>query len=243
MEIFRENEWTEKIKGPLWYMEVPLFIEKLSKLRVKNESKYRTIIKNVYSFFEKQLALGNVFLGNTSDVWDIQRKKIDTIVIHHTHIGEKLTKDRLSAIELIRLYAPYFSNPYLGMDKHIKGKPIFSGHLRNNKQVFYPYHWIVRKNGEVEQLLFDNEIGWHAGNWEVNCRSVAIVLDGNYENSIPPEIQLNAVTDLIKEKYPMVKKNMIVGHREVNLKTTCPSNLFLSEGERVGWKDNLIRMI
>jgi hypothetical protein len=242
-QIFNENEWKEKIKQPSWYFEVPLMLEKLSELRNKDESEYKTTIKNIYSFFEVQLDLGNVFLGNVANIWDIERKPIDTIVIHHTHHEEKLTKERLSAIELIRLYAPYFNKPYSRMDKKLRGEPVFSGHIRNDKQIFYPYHWIVRKNGEVEQLLFDNEIGWHAGNWDVNCRSIGIALDGDYENSTPSETQLKAITDLIKEKYPTIKKDMIKGHREINSKTTCPSNLFLTTSEKKGWKKTLLEVI
>jgi N-acetyl-anhydromuramyl-L-alanine amidase AmpD len=146
-------------------------------------------------------------------------------------------------MELLRLYATFFANPTYEADKEIKGQPIFSGHFRDGKQVFYPYHWIVRKNGEVEPLLFDNEIGWHAGNWEVNCRSVAIVFDNNFENSTPSKIEIEFVAKLIKEKYPNVTKERIFGHREINTKTTCPSNLFLTEGDKKGWKEDLLNLI
>lgn len=240
---FDEKEWAEKIRNPLWYTEVPLMMKKMAELRKANEDIFEEEKERIYSFFEKQLALGGVALGGAGKDFDNERKEIDTIVIHHTHGEIRITKERLSAMELLRLYAPFFADPTYETDKEIKGQPIFSGHFREGKQVFYPYHWIVRKNGESEQLLFDNEIGWHAGNWEVNCRSVAIVFDGNYENSAPSQIELQSAVKLIKEKYPIVSRGRIFGHREINSKTTCPSNLFLSEGDRKGWKEDLLKLL
>jgi len=241
--IFDENEWVEKIKNPLWYEEVPLVMRKMLALKEQDGELYGIERERIYQFFEKHLALGNVSLGESGKNFDEERKEIDTIVVHHTHGDDKMTKERLSAMELLRLYATFFANPTYEADKEIKGQPIFSGHFRDGKQVFYPYHWIVRKNGEVEPLLFDNEIGWHAGNWEVNCRSVAIVFDNNFENSTPSKIEIEFVAKLIKEKYPNVTKERIFGHREINTKTTCPSNLFLTEGDKKGWKEDLLNLI
>ncbi|MCL5733049.1 MAG: peptidoglycan recognition protein family protein [Patescibacteria group bacterium] len=240
MEFFDENEWKEKIKDPLWYIEVPMFIEKLLKLRNQDENQYKATIEEIYNFFEKQLISGNVFLGSVIKDFDNDRREIDTIVIHHTHNEKGMANERLSAMELLRLYAPYFATT---RDEIIKGKAIYSGHFRDGKQVFYSYHWIIRKDGRSERLLNDNEIGWHAGKWDVNCRSIAIVFDGDYENRTPSEIELKSAANLIKEKYPAIKKNMVVGHREVNPKTTCPSNLFLSKNVKTGWKEDLLALL
>ena len=126
-------------------------------------------------------------------------------------------------------------------EKGLKEQAVSSGHIRNGKQVFYPYQWLIRKDGSIEQLLFDNEIGWQAANWEINCKSIAIVFDNDYENSVPSDIELKSAALLIREKYPQVKKENIIGHCEVNIKTTCPSNLFLPQDNRKGWKQDLIQ--
>jgi hypothetical protein len=153
-----------------------------------------------------------------------------------------MTGERLSAIELIRLYAPYFMNPEEA-DMEIKGKPIFSGHVREGRQVFFPYHWIIRKDGSRERLLFDNETGWQSGNWDVNCRSIAIVFDGDYENSKPSGKELESAATLIREEYGFVRKENIVGHGEINPKTTCPSSIFLKNNGKSGWKEDLLSAI
>jgi|GEM_PF-2098109 len=54
--------------------------------------------------------------------------------------------------------------------------------------VFCAYHWLVYMDGTMERLLQDNEVGWHAGKWDVNCKSVAICLDDDFENLAPQNI-------------------------------------------------------
>ena len=163
-----------------------------------------------------------------------------TIVIHHTSMKPCLTHERLSGNRAVRLYAPQYagSGPTYDTHKNILNEPIYSGHFRNGIQIFWPYHWIIRCDGKAERLLEDNEIGWQAGNWDVNCRSVAIVFDNDYEDSEPSEIEFEGVAKLIKEKYPQVSKDKIIGHCEVNIKTTCPSKIFyqkiLTKGGRNG---------
>lgn len=141
---------------------------------------------------------------------------------------------------LLRLYAPYYMNPHTKGEESLKGTPIYSGHVREGEQVFYPYHWIVRTNGSTERLLYDNEIGWHAGDWDVNRRSVAIALDNNYEDSEPSARELQSIAAIITEHYEAVSAENIVGHREINHKTTCPSNVFLGDD---GWKGRLLRLL
>ena len=201
--------------------------------------------QEIYSFFEDKLQNQEVALGNEIGVWDKERKPIDAVVIHHTEILPGLTKERLSAIGLVRLYAPQYAKPSHREDTHVIGKRISSGHVREDRQVFWPYHWIVRMDGGVEQLLRESEIGWQAGNWDINCRSVAIALDNNYMNSRPDDIVLKTTAELIRSKYKYIPKDRIYGHREVRLGDPmhCPSNLFLSRKGKKGWKEDLLDLI
>lgn len=196
-----------------------------------------------YDFFEKHIKSNDLVLGDVLIDWDGERKNIDTIIIHHAQVPSPVSQERLSAITLVRLYVKYFANPTDPKESLIKGKPIFSGHVRDGKQVFWPYHWLVRADGSVERLLNDNEVGWQAGNWDMNCRSVAITFDNDYENATPSEAELNAAAKIIKEHYPSIAKERILGHREVNLTTTCPSNLFLDTEGKKGWKNDLLKKI
>ena len=46
------------------------------------------------------------------------------------------------------------------------------------------------------------------------------------------------VAKIIKENYPQITKNRILGHREVKEGRTCPGNYFLKE-----WKNTLLGFI
>jgi len=229
------------LQFPDWYIKLAPEQTKIQNAAEKlNEAKRRKLVYEVYRLFEDQLSANDIALGTEAGIWDTQRKPVDQIIIHHTSGTPGMTKNLLSAIELVRLYAPHYLNPTDINDKHIIGKPISSGHIRDGKQVFWPYHWIVRQNGSAERLLEDNEIGWQSGNWETNCRSVAIVLDNDYENKTPSSIELEAIAGIIKDNYSNITKQNILGHREVNPKTACPSNLFLSTD---GWKEKLLNLL
>lgn len=238
-KYFNEQEWAEAIRDPDWYLKLQENYKHLMELADKSDKEESDAIKEeIYGFFELHLAENNIALGSTGPDWDKERKPVDIIVIHHSKNPPGITWQRLSAMHLIRLYASYYASPYYENEKYIKGQPIYSGHFRNGQQVFYAYHWLLRMNGKIERLLSDNETGWHAGNWEINCRSVAICLDNDFENSSPSKPALSSIAKLIKENYPQVEAKNILGHKEINPKTICPGNKFLD-----GWKLDLIDII
>lgn len=244
MKFIDDKRWDEVVKKPDWYIEI---LAELPEIKKEMEKGGRPAIdqfkEELYGFFEKHLAAGTVALGNEIGNWDTERKPVDTIVLHHTKNPPGMTSERLSAMELIRLYAPYYANPE-PVNASIKGLAISSGHVRDGKQVFNPYHWVIRVDGTAERQLLDTETGWQAGNWDINCRSVAIVLDNDYANSRPSVVELNAIAQLIKENYADVSKDRILGHCEVNLKKThCPSELFLSKDGTLGWKEDLLDIL
>jgi hypothetical protein len=239
-----KSRWEPLLAKADWYLTIVPEIDEIKKgLKGKSEAEQDYCKKELYDFFELHLKNGGIALEQNPPNTDVERKSIDTIIIHHTSNPPGMSKERLSGMELMRLYSPYFYNPKIEADVSMKGKPIYSGHFRNEQQVFWPYHWFVRKDGDIERLLEDTEIGWQAGNWDINCRSAAICFDGDYENSRPSDTELRAVANIIKKYYPSVSKERIFGHREINLKTTCPSNLFLSDDGRRGWKEDLLALV
>lgn len=237
-EYFDAEKWNEIIKDPLWYINFKPEYDRLCKIIEKHPEKNPEIKDSIYAFFEGALKDRKVALAETGPNLDIERKPIDTIVIHHTKHKPGMTWRRLSAIHLIRLYTGY-SDKKENQEKIFREKnPIFSNHFRNDgsgEQVFYSYHWLVRQNGVCESLLNDGEIGWQAGDWDINCRSVAICIDNDHENSSPSETVIFAIRKLINEKYSYVSKDRIFGHREINKNTMCPGNTFLTE-----WKRKLV---
>ncbi len=240
----RCRRWVPLLLVPTWYLTVIPEVQSVIQSANGEPVEVRDACKaTIYDFFEKRLAKGKIALGHKSRSMDGDRKPIDTVVIHHTSNPRGLRPSRLSAIELIRLYGPYFAQPESEKNRHFTGQAIASGHVRNGQQVFWPYHWIIRRDGHAERLLYDSEIGWHAGDWDINCRSVAIVFDGDYEHRRPSDAELKGTAALIRSHYGYVSQTHIIGHREVNSRTTCPSELFIDVAGRVGWKSDLLALL
>ncbi len=236
--LFVPAEWDALISQIDWHRGVPPLIKELNRLQEEDVALYEQTTKQIYDYFEDRLKRGRIALAKTGQDYDAERKPIDTVIIHHSSQHPGMTKERLSGIDLFRLYAPQYA-----AKEPVRG--VYSGHFRLGFQVFWPYHWIIRHDGRTERLLLDKETGWQAGDWDVNCRSIAILLDNDYENSEPSSVELAAIARIIKDNYPQVPRENILGHCEVNKKTFCPSKLFLSDEStsRTGWKKKLLDLM
>ena len=229
------ERWAQEVRRPDWYLHLrDEYLDLLARARTSPRETAHVIADEVYGFFEEALEQQTIALAPSGPAWDAQRQPVDTVVIHHTALEPGITMRRIEAIHLTRIYASYYTNP-APADKAIRGTGIQSGHLRNGRQVFYCYHWLVRPDGQCERLLEDHETGWHAGNWDVNCRSVGICLDANLTDHPPTPEALAAIQRVLGTHYQDVSVSRIFGHREINSSTTCPGNRFLG-----GWKQAII---
>jgi hypothetical protein len=232
-KIFNTIFWEENLRYGDWYIRLEKELKDIF-LPLQDDEERREYRHKVYDLVGKMLQTSQIPLAINGPNFDKERKLIDSIVIHHTKEKSDIELDTLSGIGFIRQYAlDYLNNNVLGYT--VYGKPIWSGHFYKNKQVFFAYHWLVRSDGFVERLLQDEYIGWHAGNWDINTSSVGIALSGNYEQIIPPNVQLHAVKNLISTYYPQIEKEKIIGHCEVYKNTICPGKKFL-----IHWKKQLL---
>jgi hypothetical protein len=236
--IFDENYWAKAIGHPDWYTEFVPYAKKIREQLAEGSEELEQFNKTVRHFLERALEDGRVALADHGPNLDTQRQPIDTIVIHHTSAKPGYRLTYMNATQLLNVYAPYFMNPTVREERNLKGTPIWSGHLKEGKQVFYLYHWLMRMDGTFERLLDDSQIGWHAGDWETNKRSVGICLDNDYEKMCPTNAILKTLANHIRKNYPQIKVERIIGHREVKADTTCPGAHFLSE-----WKPLLLGLI
>lgn len=231
-QFFDEQKWREAVRRPDGYLQIVDDYKSLMKQADEaDEETEKKIKEEVYSLVEELIETGQFYIADEGYDFDADRQPVDTVVIHHTSMESVARLSRLNAMHLIRLYVPNYANPALEEKKHLEGKPIYSGHFNKGKQVFYAYHWLVRGDGTAERLLGDEEIGWQAGNWNMNCRSVAICFDDDLTEKEPTSEALESALGIINTHYKGLE---IIGHREVNPKTECPGNLFLPE-----WKQNL----
>ena len=234
-KLHTEEYWQEQLQHPDWYIRLEDYLKERIFPVSKNINEKR-LRQSFYETVESMLIVGKIPLAKKGPDLDAQRKPIDALVIHHTSENPDITLSKLSAIGLVRQYGTHFIEGDIVGHK-VRGNPVWSGHFKDGRMVFFAYHWLVRPNGDYERLLEDNCIGLQSGNWDVNTRSIAIVLSGDYSNRFPSEEQINSIKKIISGNYSGVDKNRILGHREVNPKATCPGNKFLGSK---GWK-NILR--
>ncbi len=225
---FDEVFWSGVIQRPDWPAEFVEFAKR-AQLKANPDGETQQVLnKQVRHFFEKELLDGRVCLGQSGPDFDAERLPIDKIIIHHTSAEPGYRQSYLNATQLLNIYAPVYA-------VQRPDEPVWSGHFHKGKQVFWGYHWLMRMDGCFERLLDDNQVGWHAGDWNANCRSIGICLDNDYENRDPSDELLKRLAVFIKRNYPRIKPERVIGHREVRRGTICPGKNFLDS-----WKSGLI---
>lgn len=223
----------KQLQHPDWYIRLEDFLTTIV-FPIEDNPKIKTERHMFYDLVNEMLSDGLIPLASKGPNFDKERKPIDTIVIHHTDENPHIKLSKLSAMGFVRQYGKdYLHEETCGYK--VKGQPIWSGHFKDGKMIFFAYHFIVFENGRIERLLENRYIGWQSGNWDINTRSIAIVLAGDYENKNPSEKQISSIGNIIKQNYSSVSLDRIFGHREINLQTICPGDKFIG-----GWKNTLL---
>ncbi|HSX07145.1 MAG TPA: peptidoglycan recognition family protein [Candidatus Saccharimonadia bacterium] len=234
-----ETMWWDALGEPDWYVRLADDFTRLEALAKKHsgDPSYKQIKREAYALVERAIRENHIPLAKQGEAFDTERRPIDTIVIHHTKNAPGMTLDRLNAMQLLRIYGMYYANP-TNNQRFLHGQPVWSGHFYENRQVFWGYHWFIRADGTAEQILTDEYIGWHAGNWDINTRSIGICIDDDLSSKEPSEAALATVARVLQEKYCTVKPANIIGHRDANPRTVCPGDLFHTH-----WRQKIINRL
>lgn len=129
------------------------------------------------------------------------RKKTDLIVIHHT------------------------GNP---IDDDLSAKELHQSHIKVQGWAGIGYHYVIRKDGTIEQGRPHWTQGAHAA--EYNPRSIGLHFSGNFDKASPTSAQIEAGALLLAKLgldygLPLTDK-FVVGHRDL-IPTACPGgNLY-----------------
>ena len=123
-----------------------------------------------------------------------------------------------------------------GGDKDSTAADVHKFHQETNGWAGIGYHFLIRKDGTIEQGRKLDAVGAHS--YHHNMNSIGICLAGNFNIGKPTEKQMESVkmlTAWICKKYNLnpMKKGVVVGHRNFN-DTDCP-------GEKLYSKLDLIR--
>lgn len=110
-------------------------------------------------------------------------------------------------------------------NKH-QAKQIIAQHLKEPTiRQAGAYHYVIEFDGLIVQLHPEEFIGYHAGNWKYNPRSIGICLAGDFTKHPVRPAQLDALTRLLSEiqsRWGIPDTNIKL-HKEVRLNpTACP---------------------
>lgn len=114
-------------------------------------------------------------------------------------------------------------------DKDSSAESIHKFHQEVNGWAGIGYHYVIRKDGTIEQGRRQKAVGAHA--YQHNKNSIGICVAGNFELAKPNHKQIDSLvllTAWLCQKYKLnpVGKGVIVGHRDLN-DTSCPGkNLY-----------------
>jgi len=233
--VFKQNyryidpyNYLDAFSSPQWYLklekELKEFFYNYDGTMKKRTQQWKDKRAEFVTMIAELLENEKIALGTYGSNFDRKRLPIDTIVIHHTSTPANTPIMKINALGLIRLYAPEYSQK----DSRRFGKAIWSNHFYKGKPTFIAYHYIVKRDGTYEQVLKDEYIGWHCGDWNYNCRSIAICFLDGLLDRVPSKKAIQTAKEIIK-KYPNCK---VLGHREISSQTICPGNLFLGQE---GW--------
>lgn len=219
---------------PIWYVTLADFLAEYFYTYDGDETaksdEWLTVRSDFVELVKQLLVQGKLQIATTGPNIDMERKPIDTIVIHHsaTKKLENFTLEHINALSLIRIFAPVHADPHYDAYK----KPIWSNHFYKGQQTFVVYHYLIWPDGRSEQVLGDEAVGWQAGNWDINCRSVAICFIGDYRKVSPSQLALQKAQQIM-QKYPSCK---VIPHKQANPRTSCPGDPYFGDN---GWHKEL----
>jgi len=168
------------------------------------------------------LTAASLFFGNrdaSAYVLDTWEPPIRKLFLNFTDYEErKLT-------EMIVIHHAGFPDG----DKDSSAEEIHKFHQEVNGWAGIGYHYVIRKDGTIEQGRKPLAVGAHA--LHHNKNSVGICVAGNFEVAKPNCEQMDSLkllTAWLCQKYKLnpMRKGVIVGHRNLN-DTACPGeNLY-----------------
>ena len=171
--------------------------------------------------FLRVLALGatSLFLGDKEaaayilDTWEPPIRKL---FLRFTEYEER------PSTEMIVIHHAGFPDA----DKDSSAEEIHKFHQEVNGWAGIGYHYVIRKDGTIEQGRKPLAVGAHA--YQHNKNSVGICVAGNFDIGKPNREQMDSLkllTAWLCQKYKLnpMKKGVIVGHRNLN-DTNCPGD-------------------
>lgn len=158
--------------------------------------------------------------------YDVQRLPITHVVLHHTVTPTDTTWKQLSTIGKSRGYVDYPHSYHYDPE--------------TGEETFIQYHWLVYTDGTIRECMnTKDDIAWHAGDWEMNRKSIGLAFVGDFRtNTVTDEMLRNLALKLIPYDRAIGGSGLtILGHREIS-QTACPANVLDYRNQLVDYINN-----
>ena len=159
---------------------------------------------------------GTRSVGNGSSLLGGVRRPITTIVVHHT-AGMASNDIRQVSAEISRLHRRKFRQMGKSAGLHVA------------------YHYLITPNGKVWQVRDPDDIGHHAGNWNVNKHSLGICLVGDFSKHRPTKAQVKSLDTLVRRLQAERQiKRSVIPHSYCRA-TLCCGEYLKREIRKLSW--------
>ena len=147
-----------------------------------------------------------------------KRRKVTILVIHHT--AGPASNDVGTLIPTIsRLHGKRFKKmePSMGL--------------------MISYHYLITPDGNVWPTRDENDIGHHAGDWEVNERSIALTLIGDFSKHRPTRRQVQSLDRLVRRLMSERRIQKVIPHSHCRA-TLCCGEYLSQEIRKLSWGEH-----
>ena len=110
-------------------------------------------------------------------------------------------------------------------DQTSSAEQIGNWHKKDNHWKAIGYHYVIRRNGEIEEGRPEGQIGAHC--LHHNAHSIGVCYEGGYDARGQPadtrtEAQKAAMRTLLEQLHERYPRALIVGHRDLDPTRDCP---------------------
>ena len=110
-------------------------------------------------------------------------------------------------------------------DQTSSAEQIGNWHKKDNHWKAIGYHYVIRRDGEIEEGRPEEQIGAHC--LHHNAHSIGVCYEGGYDARGQPadtrtEAQKAAMRTLLEQLHERYPRALIVGHRDLDPTRDCP---------------------
>jgi hypothetical protein len=110
------------------------------------------------------------------------------------------------------------------LSEDVSAQTIKQWHVAENNWEDIGYHYVIRKDGSIEDGRDVDNVGAHAGK-ERNRESIGVCFTGNFTEHLPSDEQINSGVDLYKALCKKYNKNLIIEYHRTS-ENPCPGLKF-----------------